>query len=455
MDVQKLRKVVEGAVITDVEILRELSTDFGRMVQKLPAAVLGPASAGDVQKALELANENSWKVAIRGAGHSQGGHSLIEGGLVLDMVAMNRVERPSGDSVWVESGALWRDVVSVAFREGLVPPVVTNNLNVTVGGTIAVGGLGVASHRFGTQADNVLEMDVVTGAGDLVRCSASENPDLFNAVRCGLGQFGVVTRVRIKLRRCAPHVRTYYLLYDNLDALIDDQTRILRQQIFDYVEAWCTPCMQGMRSVGETRVPFAEWFYPVHLSVEYAEAAPSDNFLANLHFYRKVYQEDSSLLDFLNRMEPVFDLWRQTGAWGFAHPWMEVILPWDRAAEYVQGVLKSFPPDLLLGGQVLLWPCRGSASDAPQFVLPGGEFVMGFGILPAVPRQFLGMALSLLNRASDLVQQLGGKRYVSGWLDFDSRRWQSHYGELWPTLQQWKRFFDPNRVINPGAVAWD
>lgn len=455
MDVQKLQKVVEGTVITEPETLHELSTDFGRMIQRIPAAVLGPASAGDVQKALELANENGWQVAIRGAGHSQSGQSLVQDGLLLDMSAMNRIGKVEGASVWVEAGAVWRDVVDAVMREGMIPPVLTNNLNVTVGGTVSMAGLGVASHRFGTQADNVEALEVVTGAGDLVQCSPQENADLFNCVRCGLGQFGVVTRVKLKLRRFSPNVRTYYLLYDHLEALMEDQTRILRQQIFDYVEGWCTPCVQGMRTLGETRVPFAEWFYPVHVSVEYAESAPSDNFLANLKFYRKVYQEDAPLAGFLRRMEPVFDLWRQTGAWNLAHPWMEVILPWDRAPEYIQGVLKSFPPNLLMGGHVLLWPCRGTTSEAPMFIHPGGEFVMGFGILPAVPRQFLGMAVSLLNRASDLVLQVGGKRYLSGWIEFDADRWKAHFGEMWPKLRQWKRFFDPNRILSPGFVVWD
>jgi FAD/FMN-containing dehydrogenase len=455
MDVQKLQELVEGTVITEPETLHELSTDFGRMIQRIPAAVLGPASAGDVQKALELANENGWQVAVRGAGHSQSGQSLIQDGLLLDMSAMNRIGKVEGASVWVEAGAVWRDVVDAVMREGMIPPVLTNNLNVTVGGTVSMAGLGVASHRFGTQADNVEALEVVTGVGDLVYCSPQENADLFNCVRCGLGQFGVVTRVRLKLRRFSPNVRTYYLLYDRLEALMEDQTRILRQQIFDYVEGWCTPCVQGMRTLGETRVPFAEWFYPVHVSVEYAESAPSDNFLANLKFYRKVYQEDAPLAVFVRRMEAVFDLWRQTGAWNLAHPWMEVILPWDRAPEYIQGVLKSFPPNLLMGGHVLLWPCRGTTSEAPMFIHPGGEFVMGFGILPAVPRQFLGMAVSLLNRASDLVLQVGGKRYLSGWVEYDADRWKAHFGEMWPKLRQWKQFFDPNRILSPGFVVWD
>ena len=72
---------------------------------------------------------------------------------------------------------------------GLVPRVLTNNLNVAISGTLSMAGLGVASFRYGTQADNVVELQVVTGTGEIVTCSREENRELFDVVRCGLSQF--------------------------------------------------------------------------------------------------------------------------------------------------------------------------------------------------------------------------------------------------------------------------
>jgi FAD/FMN-containing dehydrogenase len=85
---------------------------------------------------------------------------------------------------------------------------------------------------------------------------------------------------------------------------------------------------------------------------------------------------------------------------------------------------------------------------------PDGDFVMGFGILPAVPRHLVKMGVSLLNRASDLCIQLGGKRYLSGWVDFDHDRWRAHFGDQWLQFVQWKRFFDPKGVLNPGFLKY-
>lgn len=340
----KLRALLGKQVITDNKILQEVSIDFGRLVQKIPAAVVVPQSAGDVSQVLQIANDETWPVSTRGAAHSQSGQSLVQSGLLLDMTGLNKTGEIHEESIWVDSGITWRDLVTRVLPFGLIPPVLTNNLDVTVGGTLSMAGLGVASHRYGTQSDNVEALEVVTGAGDLVQCSSTENQDLFDCSRCGLGQFSVITRAKLRLRRCEPWVRTYYLLYDNIEALMNDQTRVLSDQRFDFVEGWCSPCPQGLRNMGETKIPFAEWFYPAHLTIEYDKLPPSDSEISDLNFYKKVYQEDSTLQDFLFRLDPIFQFWREGGAWNLPHPWMEVILPWESAAGYIEGVLTNFPP---------------------------------------------------------------------------------------------------------------
>lgn len=454
MKLDKLKKAIAGKIYNDSETLRDVRTDFGRIVHKTPKAVAVPSSAEDVRKIVDLAAAEGWSVSTRGGAHSQSGQSLSEGGVLLDMTGLNAIGSVEQDSIWVEGGVIWGDLVRQIGPLGLLPRVLTNNLNVTVGGTLSMAGLGVASHVYGTQADNVLELEVVTGNGEKVRCSPDRNPDLFNCSRCGLGQFSVITGARLQLRTVLPQVRTYYLLYDDLGALMRDQEKIIEGSRFDYVESWCTPCPQGFRKVGETRMPFAEWFYPMQLTLEHDGKLDDAQFLDGFHFYKKVHVEDFTTLEFVGRLEPLFELWRQSGAWKLAHPWMEVVLPWDRAAAYIQGVLKGFPPNLLVGGHVLMWPCRGTTSNAPLFMHPGGELVMGFGILPAVPQQFLPMVLPMLNRASDLCIQVGGKRYLSGWVEFDQARWKQHFGPLWPQIQQWKRFYDPKGVLNPGFIDY-
>ena len=129
---------------------------------------------------------------------------------------------------------------------------------------------------------------------------------------------------------------------------------------------------------------------------------------------------------------------------------METILPWEVAPQYIRQVLSNLPPPALGGGHVLLWPSRGRISNAPLFRTPDSELVMGFGILPGVPLDEVPQATARLGMASDLATMMGGKRYLSGFLNFDRARWQAHYGEQWSWLLEVKQRYDPDGILNPG-----
>ncbi len=384
---QALRREIEGQVFDEEETLRAVQSDFGRIFRKTPRAVVVPASKRDVCKVIQFALQKDWTVSTRGASYSQGGQSLSQEGILLDMSGLNSIEAIERDCAWVQAGVGWGELVQATSERGLVPPVLTDNLNVTVGGTLSTVGIGVASHRYGIQADHVDELEVVTGEGHLVRCSPSKNEELFDCTRCGLGQFSIITRARLRLRSFTNQLRSYFLLYDDLDLLMRDQARLMREQRFDFLDSWCSPCLQGFRQLGEAKVSFAEWFYPVRLAVEYRDRQPRDEVqLAGLKFYRRVEVEDFTFVDFAKRCEPLFALWKETGAWKLAHPGIQVVLPWSKAKAYIEGVLKSFPPHFLAAGAVSLQPCRTGVSRTPLFMHPAGDFAMGFGILPSVPK---------------------------------------------------------------------
>ena len=86
---------------------------------------------------------------------------------------------------------------------------------------------------------------------------------------------------------------------------------------------------------------------------------------------------------------------------------------------------------------------------------PSGEYLMGFGILPAIPHRFVEEVLPRLNMASQACVMMGGKRYLSGYIAFDAEQWKAHYGEKWATVVSSKKKYDPQRVLNPGFVKYD
>lgn len=453
---ERLGKLIAGQVFWDAETLAEASWDFGRMFEKQPLVVVKPARTEDVAETVRFASAEGFSVATRGAAHSQSGQSLSDGGILLDMRGLGGVRAVKIEEMWAycQSGALWRDLVSALAGTNLIPPVLTNNLNATIGGTLSTGGLGVASFRYATQADNCLELEVVTGRGEMVRCSADQESELFFATLAGLGQFGVITGARLALRRHLPLVRTYYLLYDRLEPLLNDLVRLMSDERISYIESWCSPCPQGLKGQLSSRRPFAAWFYPLHITVEFDPAAPPDDLelLRGLSCYRHLHTEDLPHMEFAFRLEPLFELWRRSGYWQNAHPWMETMLPWETAADYISRTLENFPPHAIGGGHILLWPARGRISKLPFFMTPNSSHIMGFGILPGLPRELLPQIVPLLNLASDTSMAAGGKRYLSGLVQFDREKWRRHFGDKWPELARLKRKYDPKGILNPGFV---
>ena len=453
---QPLQDRLDGNVYTPDQFVREHHTNFGHIFHWTPRFVVEPKSAEDVLEVVRFARANGLTVSTRGSAHSQSQLAINRDGILLSMKSFDRilsvdVKRGTVD---VESGVVWRDLVQHVKRHDLVPRVLTNNLGVTIGGTLSIAGIGVASFKYGSQGDNVLELDVVTGEGELVTCSPETESDLFWSVIAGLGQVGIITRARLALRRMKAMTRTYYLLYDDLRRFLDDARAAMDGDTWDHLESWASPCPQGTKPVSGRRQVFAKWFYPFHLTVEYDADAPPDDaaMLRGLRPYDHLYTDDMPTIEFLDRLVPVFELWKKGGTWEYIHPWMELVLPWDTAAEYIEQVLVDLPPGVLVGGHVLLWPAKGSVSRSRLFMRPEGEHLVGFGILPAVPPAFWEQVRPMLENASALGVLMGGKRYLSGWIDFDLDAWRAHFGERWAPMQAARRRYDPDGILNPGFV---
>ena len=177
---------LDGQLLTDAAARNARSTDAGSIVQGTPLAVLLPGSANDVAKMIRFCNRYGIKAAARGQAHTTFGQGLVAGGLVIDMGTLNTIHSIGTDRADVDAGAIWKDLTEQAFAKGVTPPVLTGFLGLSIGGTLSVGGISACNVR-GAQVDHVKELEVVTGEGDIVRCSESRNSDLFEAVLGGLG----------------------------------------------------------------------------------------------------------------------------------------------------------------------------------------------------------------------------------------------------------------------------
>jgi FAD/FMN-containing dehydrogenase len=206
-------------------------TDGGQIVYGLPDAVVHARCPEDVADVLRLAQCDRIPVTCRGGGLTTEGESVNGTGILLDVKGMNRLIACDGDTAWVEAGMTWYEVAAALRPRGLDYTSAPLNLLSTVGGTLGVGGIDVNSPRHGCAADQAVELEVVTPTGAIVR--VKEGDDYLERVLLGYGQFGVITKARIKVRPYRP-MAVRHFLYTDVGVALADMMRLVEQ---DAVEA--------------------------------------------------------------------------------------------------------------------------------------------------------------------------------------------------------------------------
>jgi hypothetical protein len=202
LDITHLRARLKGKVIgpQDEEYTQACTVFYGG-ISRRPAVIIRVAGDEDVRRVVELANQTGIELAVRSGGHSIAGHSLSNGGIVLNLGDMRglKIDRKK-HTAWAETGltageyTLAADSLDLATGFG-------DTATVGIGGITLGGGIGYLSRKQGLTIDHLLAADIVTADGQLKRVDAENHPDLFWAIRGGGGNFGVVTRFQFRLYR--------------------------------------------------------------------------------------------------------------------------------------------------------------------------------------------------------------------------------------------------------------
>ncbi len=166
---------------------------------KYPALVVQPYSSADVSAAVQFAADNRLLTAVKCGGHAFSGSSTCDKGIQIDLSKMRWVRvDPQRRRAWISGGSLLGELDFETMSHGLATTAGSVS-HTGVGGLTLGGGFGRLGRKFGLSIDNVLSADVVTADGKLRRASATENPDLYWAIRGGGGNFGVVTAFEFQL----------------------------------------------------------------------------------------------------------------------------------------------------------------------------------------------------------------------------------------------------------------
>lgn len=477
---------VDGHFTFKPSDLASVSSDFGMLKSpEEPLAVLHPSSAEDVARLIRTAygSATAFPVSARGHGHSINGQaSTGRNGVVVEMSHRNigtlePLVEPEEMYVDVWGGELWVDVLKKTLEHGLAPKSWTDYLYLSVGGTLSNAGISGQAFHHGPQISNVLELDVVTGRGEVMRCSEEENTRLFHGVLGGLGQFGIITRARISLEPAPQRVRWIRVLYSSFEVFTDDQEYLISMHghsKFDYVEGfvivdeglvnnWRSSFFSPHNPVKISSVSSnGSVLYCLEITKNYHESESDtvdqevEILMKKLNFIpTSVFTTDLQYVDFLDRVHKAELKLRSKNLWEVPHPWLNLFVPKSRISDFDKGVFKG-----ILGnktsGPILIYPMNKDKWDERSSAVTPDEEVF---YLVALLRSALsdGEETQKLEYLKDQNRRIlefceQAKINVKQYLPHHATQeeWVDHYGDRWDQFRSMKTEFDPRHILATG-----
>lgn len=198
--VEDLRRGVAGVVLAPGDDgYDDARRVHNGLVDKRPAVIARCTTTADVAAAVRLGIETGVEIAVRGGGHNVAGKAVTDGGVMIDLSLMKRIQvDPDAKTVTAEGGVTWGDLNGAAHRHGLAT---TGGVISTTGvaGLTLGGGVGWMMGKYGLAIDNLRAAQVVLASGEVVVADEASDPDLFWAIRGGGGNFGVATSLSYQL----------------------------------------------------------------------------------------------------------------------------------------------------------------------------------------------------------------------------------------------------------------
>lgn len=461
----------------------DAAKDFGNKHHFPPLAVLHPKTVSDISRTVkhifEKGSDSELKVAARGHGHSLQGQAQAHQGLVIKMESLQspemKIQTGEFPFVDVSGGELWINILHETLKHGLAPKSWTDYLHLTVGGTLSNAGISGQAFRHGPQINNIFQLEIVTGKGEVVTCSENRNADLFHGVLGGLGQFGIITRARISLEPAPKMVKWIRVLYSDFSKFTRDQEYLISlKDKIDYIEGFViinrTGILNGWRLSFDPKDPLqasqfnsdgktfyclemAKYFNPDEADVMNQDV---DHLLSQLSYIPPtLFLSEVSYVEFLDRVHVSEKKLRAQGLWEVHHPWLNLLIPRSEIHDFAKEVFGNILKDTS-NGPILIYPVNQTRwNSKTSFVTPEEDvFYLVAFLTSAVPfstgENSLEYILNQNKRILDFCThaQLNVKQYLA---HYDTQEeWQVHFGSQWGAFVERKRTYDPLALLAPG-----
>jgi decaprenylphospho-beta-D-ribofuranose 2-oxidase len=396
----------------------------------------------------------------RGLGRSYGDAALnLQGGLLL-MERLNRFLSfdPAGGRLRCESGVTIKDILEVFVPRGWFLPVTPGTQYVTMGGALACDVHGKNHHKHGSISEHVEEFLLLRADGKRVRCSKTENPELFWATAGGLGLTGIIVELTLRLR---PITSAFMKVdYDRTKDL-DETMGWLEEQDsdYDYSVAWIDCLASGSKTgrgvlirgnhavlddldEGRRARPLAftrarRWSVPFDMPGSLLGRYSMRAF-NSLYYHRSPRRRSSVLVDLESFFYPLDSLleWnRLYGKRGFVQ--FQCVLPFETSRAGLGLLLERLSRT---GNASFLAVLKRLGAEQGLLSFPSPGYTLAMDIPLSGDHLF-----DFLNELDQLVLSHGGKIYLAK----DARMSQGMVEAMYPGLKEWRRI---KKELDPGGL---
>ncbi|KAJ8565095.1 hypothetical protein K7X08_001555 [Anisodus acutangulus] len=457
--------------------------DFGNRYHFRPSAVLYPKAVSDISSTVkhifDMGTTTDLTVAARGHGHSLEGQAQAYQGVVISMESLRvpAMHFHTGDLPFVDvsAGQLWINILHESLKLGLTPKSWTDYLHLTVGGTLSNAGISGQAFKHGPQINNVYQLEVVTGKGEVITCSEEKNADLFYGVLGGLGQFGIITRARIALQPAPKKVKWIRVLYSDFSTFSNDQEHLISSKdSFDYVEGFViinrTGMLNNWRSTFNLKDPLLARKFSSEGKVLYClevakyfnpeETTNTDQnivvLLSKLNYIEStLFQSEVSYVEFLDRVHVSEMKLQEKGLWDVPHPWLNLLIPKSKIHYFAQEVFGKILNDTS-HGPILIYPVNKSKwIKGTSMVTPQEDIMYLIAFLSSAIPSSTGKdgQEHILNKNKKILNfcekaHIGMKQYLPHYTTQED--WKVHFGPQWETFARRKSTYDPMAILAPG-----